>query len=407
MSAVMHDEAPPPLAWNEIVFQRALTVALACLGFFLLFSTAGTSLAVFALLVLCALAPVRLWRLRPWREPVLATGLLLLGWLVLRTVVEHGLDRATVGSLNRYHELLLLPLLWALMRMARKPQAFTNGLMAGALLFAALHWLAPYVDPVHSFMESRRISAGFGLAVCAYLIFEHARLGRLPRAAGIAASLFLAGTVIFGVEGRTGHVVLLILLSCAAFRAAPARLRLPTALGILVVGLLIAATSGSVRERVFETVADVSAGLRGERLHNSSTNTRLEIWRNGAAVAQEHWLVGTGTQHYPAVLREAAVQRHGDAALPGAASENPHNEYLMQLGAGGLPALLLFLAWLAIPMWRGLQERRGDRPWAGAVACVTMAFAVAAVFNSVLLDFVEGHFYTALLAWLLVRRVQD
>ena len=32
-----------------------------------------------------------------------------------------------------------------------------------------------------------------------------------------------------------------------------------------------------------------------------------------------------------------------------------------------------------------------------------MAFAVGCLFNSMLLDFVEGHFYIALLAWLLAE----
>jgi hypothetical protein len=56
-------------------------------------------------------------------------------------------------------------------------------------------------------------------------------------------------------------------------------------------------------------------------------------------------------------------------------------------------------------MWRAARDRASNRPWAGAVGCVSLAFAVSALFNSVLLDFMEAHFYVALMAWLLVRRV--
>ena len=41
----------------------------------------------------------------------------------------------------------------------------------------------------------------------------------------------------------------------------------------------------------------------------------------------------------------------------------------------------------------------------GAVGSVALAFATGCLFNSLLLDFVEGHFYGALMAWLLVRRL--
>jgi hypothetical protein len=41
------------------------------------------------------------------------------------------------------------------------------------------------------------------------------------------------------------------------------------------------------------------------------------------------------------------------------------------------------------------------------LACVALAFAIAAAFNSLLFDFVEAHFYVALMSWLLVSRVEN
>jgi hypothetical protein len=38
------------------------------------------------------------------------------------------------------------------------------------------------------------------------------------------------------------------------------------------------------------------------------------------------------------------------------------------------------------------------------LAGLCLAFAIGCLFNSMLMDFVEGHLYTALLAWLLARR---
>jgi hypothetical protein len=342
------EQAPRVRLTSEHAYQWALSGALFSLGFFVLFSSAGTSLSLGMLLLLCLVSVRRLWRMAAWREPVLGLGLILFAYIAVRTVIDEGLRLATLSAVNRYHELVMIPLLWTLMRAARRPQAFANGLMVGAVVFAFTHWLAPLVPQLAEFLFSRRVSAGFGLAICAFLFFEHARLGRLPPFLGYSAAVLLAAPVIFASDGRTGHVVLMALLICAAFRAAPRRVRLSVVLAIAVAGLLVASASNPLRLR---------------------------------------------------------------AMVPGHPARqtvnNPHNEYLLQLGAGGLPALLLYILWLGAPIWNAMREHRVQRPWAGAVGCVALAFALASLFNSVLLDFVEGHFYGALLAWLLVRRVED
>lgn len=407
MTAVLPDDMPPPLAATERTFQRVLSAALASLGFFLLWSTAGISLSLAVLLGLCLAAPRRIWRLEPWREPVVAIGLVLWAYIALRNLAG-GIDKAAFGAINQYHELLMVPLLWALMRLARRPQAFVNGLMAGALLFAGLHWLAPFSSQLEWFLQTRRISGGLGLAVCAFLFLEHARLGRLPAWFGYGGAVLLAVTVLFASGGRTGHLVLLLLAGCAAFRAAPRRWRIPAVVAALVIGLLAAAASRPVQQRLTETWEEAQPLVQGLQDTGKPGGPRVELLRSGLGVAQRHWLVGTGWVHYPEEFGRVSAERLRSVdGVVGAVSTNPHNEYLMQLGSGGAPALLLYLLWLGWPMWRALRENRPSHPWAGAVGCVALAFAASSMFNSVLLDFVEGHFYGALLAWLLVRRVRD
>ena len=391
---------------SERAYQAVLTGALAALGFFLLFSSAGTSLALFALLVLCFLAPRRIAALAPWRLPAFGAGLLLLAWIAVRTVAGAGWTRGSAGAVNRYHELLMLPLLWALLRLARRPQALAAGLAAGALVFAVIHWLAAVLPWANEFMATRRISGGFGLAVCAFLAFEHARLGRVPRGAGYAFAAFLATTVLFAGDSRTGHLVLLLLAGCAAWRTAPGRWRLPAMAAVVLAALLAAAFSQPVRERLAETLGAVEASRAGQVADNSS-GARIELLQSSLEVARRHWLLGTGWQGYGAAFADVASAR-GMTTRPdlGARSENPHNEYLMQLGAGGLPALALFLLWLAAPLRRA-GSGAASAPWAGALGCVVLAFAVGCLFNSLLLDFVEGHFYGAVLAWLLALDAKD
>jgi O-antigen ligase len=387
---------------SERIYQGALSAALGCLGFFTLFSTAGISFAMGVLLVLCCLPPSRIFHRAAWREPVGAIGLVLLAYIALRTLAATGFTTGTLDAINRYHELILLPLLWAILRVARRPNALVNGLMLGAVAFATAHWLAPLSEELEQFLHFRRISGGFGLAVCAFLLFEHARLGHLSPRVGYGLAAFLALTLLFASNGRTGHIVLLVLMLCAAFRAAPPKLRVAVVAATLVAGLLVGYFSKPIRSRMGETWTEMQASGNGQP---AAPESRTELLRTGLEVVREHWLVGTGWARYPRAFSEIAAQRQGNLPPDGGGAVNPHNEYVLQLGAGGVPALLLFVLWLGWPMWRALRERGRQGPWAGAVGCVSLAFAVSALFNSVLLDFTEAHFYVAVLAWLLVRRV--
>jgi len=389
-----------PAAGLERAFQHTLTTGLAALGLFLPFSTAGTSIAMAALLLLCLLAAPRVVRLAPWREPVLAVGLALLGWILLRTFAN-GIDTRALASVNRYHELLLVPLLWALLRISHAPQALFLGLAAGALMLAGLHWIAPAVDALGPWLGARRISAGFGMAISAFLLFEHGRQGLLPRRAAFLAAAFLALTVLFATDGRTGHVVLLLLLGCAAWRASSGRWRWAAALLLVLVGVLLSSLSHPMRSRITETLAVAHANSH-ESQALTSTNIRVQLLRSGMQVARENPLVGTGWADYRDAFARAGTQL-GMAAGPWSRGDNPHNEYLMQLGAGGLPALALFLAWLAMPLVQAARPTPQPDAWRGAIACVTLAFAVGCLFNSMLLDFVEGHLYATVLAWMLAR----
>ena len=135
----------------------------------------------------------------------------------------------------------------------------------------------------------------------------------------------------------------------------------------------------------------------------TSTGIRIRLLRNGAEVAADNYLLGTGWRNYADAYERVAIG-NGDAPSIWRRSENPHNEYLMQLGAGGLPALALFLTWIALPLYAALRPGTQDPRAAGMLACVALAFAAGSLFNSLLLDFTEGHIYAALAAWLLAWR---
>lgn len=399
MTTALFQAAPASGAW-----QLCVAGCLATLGFFLPFSSAGVSLSLAALLVLAALRGRALWRTQPWKKPVMAVGLVLLAYIALHTLWTSGAGGASARAINHYNELLFAPLLLALLQDARQRRVFFRALVAGALALALAHWAA-WVDPALApLLGSRRISAGFALAVCAFLVLMHGRAeARAWGARAIAA--FLGLTVLFAVEGRTGHVVLLLLAACAAWVLAPRRWRWPALLAAPLLVFAVALASSVVSGRLQETIATTQpVGPAGPV---TSTGIRIELLKLAGDLSRQYALRGAGFAAYPEVHEAAARARY--AQDPATVSylqaswvrvTNPHNEYAMQLVGGGVLALALFLGWLGL----ALREAAGARAPVGAMlAGASLAFAVGCVFNSMLMDFVEGHFYMALLAWLLAE----
>jgi O-antigen ligase len=290
---------------------------------------------------------------------------------------------------NRYHELLMIPLLWGLMRLSDRRNAFLYGLLLGALGLAVASWL-PLPDLAQHKLDLRRISIGFGLPVCAFVLYEEARLGRMPRLPGYAAAAFMAITVAVAVGARTGYVMLLLLGSCALWRSVPRRWRWTALVSLVTIAALAFALVSTGRER------------RGDLA--VSNKIRAELVQITVDVVRDHWMLGTGWNGFRKAYADAAASTGTEPESLWAHSANPHNEYLMVAASGGVPAIALFLAWLAIPVVAPLRRREGTDSQAGVLGCIALAFALGCVFNSMLLDFIEGHLYGALLAFLMAQR---
>jgi O-antigen ligase len=74
---------------------------------------------------------------------------------------------------------------------------------------------------------------------------------------------------------------------------------------------------------------------------------------------------------------------------------NPHNQYLLFLTQMGFVGLIAFL-WLNYVVW--VEASRLEKPWRLWVRGVILGYAAANIFNSMLLDFSEGIFFSASLA---------
>jgi ADP-heptose:LPS heptosyltransferase/O-antigen ligase len=389
-------EAP---AWNLL-----LVLTLAALGFFLPFSSAGVAVAELALVLLALTRADVIRRLAPWRDPVMAAGLLLLAYIAIHTLIVSGTARDSLRAINRYQELLLAPILLALLHSSGNRIVFIRAVMTGAALLALFYWAALLEPGLYALLSSRRISAGFALAVCSFVVLVRANGQPRPWPARIF-SAFLAVTVLFTIDGRTGYVMLLVLASCAAWLHSPVRWRWFAALICPLIVLAVATSSDAVNSRMKETLASSHVWGSGSQL--SSTDKRIEMLRLASDLVRRYGVAGAGFANYSAVNQQATLERYRDKdhaevdlRADWATTNNPHNEYLMQLIGGGITALVLFLAWLGLAF---RQAAQGPRPMGGLLAGVSLAFAVGCLLNSLLMDFVEGHLYVSLLAWMLAE----
>ena len=381
---------------------RVLSWTLAAFGFFLPFSVAGTAIGMVVLAAMTLAAPRAAWRSAPWRDPAVAAGLLLFAYIAGHTLWTTGPTPAAWGLINRYHELLMGAVLFVLFRLAPRPELFFRGFVCGVLFYAAVHWVGLVSSPVARYLELRHISAGLGMSLCAFMLLEQARSSQRPwLQRGLAA--FLAITVLFAVDGRTGYLVLLLLAAVAAWLQSPRRWRW---VSLVVVPLAVAAlalSSSAVRHRIHETLAGTGPWINGAW---HSTGIRIELVRVGGDVVLAHFATGAGYAEYGKAFERAAQQRYGSDPVRREylqqywiRPQNPHNEYLMQLAGGGVAALGLFLAWLVLPMLRTTVSPSARAGLAG----IGLAFGMGCLFNSMLMDFVEGHVYVALMTWLLAQ----
>jgi heptosyltransferase-3 len=340
------------------------------------------------------------WRtaleIKPWREPAMAIGLALLAFIVVRTVVADE-SIAALHRINQYHELIIAPVLLVVWRKPQHRRLLFAGFIAGCLFVALRIWGSHLSEHAYQLAQRQRISTSFALAIAAYLLLLRAPPG--PRKwLPLAGSAFFALTIIFGIDGRTGLVVLVLLAACAAWVRAPRGWRVMAAVGMPALLAGAALLSPAVQGRIDE----MEAALHSTKVPDEadSSGVRLQLLRITDEAVREHWLGGVGYSRYAQAHRAAAealyAQRpDGDAFLRGFWSRlnNPHNEYVMQLVGGGILGLALFAGWLAAGLWHA------RRLHSAALAGIVLAFTLGCVFNSMLLDFIEGHLYVALLAW--------
>lgn len=348
----------------------------------------------------------------------ITTGLFMIGWLVLlafspdirlsliKTISKNSVAKISLflwlligagitwssaswgEALNifgKYRELLLIPLMLTLMTRKwsmRILYAFLIGYVISlALSYTQWAGFAPLSrDNLPSGFHTR-IQLGtleaFSLYVCSILLIlkTNPNLRNLYIIL-IGASLF---NLLFINTGRSGYIVFALLFFILQFLLwrwkGLVLATLAMALGVLV----LYQYSPNLHERVKNTtteITEINSNLNKENVHARST-----LWINAITIIQRNPVFGSGTGSYPIEYKEISN---------GAGSKNPHQQFLLTWAEQGLLGLLLLL-YLLYTQWQ--TAKAFPQPDRYLAYGFLVTFIVHSLFNSSIMDNLEGHFY--------------
>ncbi len=322
--------------------------------------------------------------------------------------------REAFAILGKYVDLMFIPIFILLLSnetVRRRARLAFLAAMAGTLLVSylvALHilpvmsWMSAFTGPNNPVIFHSHITQNNMMAFAIFLALLEWRDNptSLKRIAWGVFALLGTFNVLFMVQGRTGYLILLLLLGWFVWTSFARHMRergkawgwrqgALIALAFLAAAVLAYHTSARLHDRVALVVSEYRA-WQPDHGKLTSTGQRLDFYSNTLQIVREHALSGVGTGGFPAAY---AQQTQGKDVQQ---TKNPHNEYLMiavQTGVAGF-ALLLFLfytQWRSAPSLPTPLEQDAARG-------LVLAYAVNCLVNSALLDHADGLFFAFMTA---------
>lgn len=332
-------------------------------------------------------------------NPVALAALAFFGLLVAGCFYGQGTGAEALYYLGKYLDVLFIPILICLFKEEKARRFAIAGFMLAMALTLALSYIIkigifPQSTllqgmPDNSYVFKLHITQNIFMAFFAYLLAMKARYAESPRLrmAFALAAVLAAYNVLFMVQGRTGYLVLAVLLVYFCIEWLRWKGLLVATIASALLGATVYFGSTTLHNRVTKAASEFSQ-WQPDVASESSIGVRLEFYRNSLDLVREHPLFGSGTGGFV----HAYAEKVKNSSMW--VTRNPHNEYLLiaiQLGLLGM-GLLLYLFYrqwslatlLPTPLEQNLA--RG----------LLLTVASGSLVNSLLLDHAEGLFF----AWM-------
>ena len=367
-------------------------------------STAATS--AFAVLALLFWGLAGQWRAtgRAIRaEPAAWLGCALFAALALGVGWSLAPPREAAFALLKYRELLLFGVFAFLCGDERWRARVLWFFFAAAFVLLCLSvavqlGLYTYVDERgfssadNAVLLKNHITHGFLMSLLAYgsaIVALRSAGWRRWALAGIA--VLAAANVWFAVQGRTGYVVMAVLILWFGYTRWSFRGLAGAAIGLVFLLGAAYQWAPGFQKRINEATEQAEDYRLRAQPGETSIGSRLHFWKRSAQWMAAHPLLGAGTGGWSEAFYQAT--EGDDAFMHNRARNHPHNEYVhlgVQLGPLGL---VLFVA-LLVAAFRRAARLPGD--YAALAQGFVLAFAVGCLFSDFLYDSTEGHLWAVL-----------
>lgn len=384
---------------NVLNFPKKIAiVAAVLLGFSIPIST-GLDSILLAVLLLSALAGWNTQYIRLISQnPVTKSALLLLGILFIGCFYGASSMSTGLKVLTKYDDLILIALLlpiFAVPKIRAYGQYTFTFAMLLTLALSFLIWLGVFQHtrfftdrlPDNPVVFKLHITHGVLMGFSAFMFAVYAihNTGRL-RWLMFSASILALGNVLLMTQGRTGYLIV-IALSIYLMLAKLHWRNIVLSIGLIVIASAsIYLASPKIQSRLTLAIheAQMWQPMQGKN-EASSIGTRMDYYTNTVKIITKNPFFGTGTGGFETAY---AHEIEGTAM---AASNNPHNQFLLfwaQIGLIGLFIFVFFL-WSA---WKYAAQLHCPSEKILARGLLITIFT-GCIFNSLLLDHTEGLFF--------------
>jgi O-antigen ligase len=384
------------------------------------FSIALTN--IFVVLAFVAFLPVLLSDRRTLEAlkslpSVLAIGLFAL--ILLSSLWSIAPQAEVVQAIRKYSKLLLIPIGLAL---ARSDNALPRRAIVWFIAGTAVLALSSYLVWLDLMPASRLgwwdtggfknavafknhitigILLGFSTLICLSYYFYASSVRQ--RLAAICSGIFFAFPIIFLTQGRTGYVVLfvgLVTLCILHFRANWKILSVSLiATAVMFAGFF--SMSDNFKLRTTHLISEFENYSNSKEMNSSGI--RISYYRAGLLLMAEHPVFGLGAGSFSEGFSPTAKKLWPGNDPHSGVRHQPHSEVILigvQLGVIGL---IMYFSLLASLM---AAARKSNSYEADTLLLLCVVFGTGAIFNSLLWDATEGHWF-ALLAGCLYAHVRQ
>ena len=299
--------------------------------------------------------------------------------------------------LSKYGKLLLIPLIISVLHSDKHREYALNAFVFGMITVLIISWLMWLgVVPHHEdlgqgyYVFKGRIAHNIFLAFAMYLMMHKALNSAKPeRYIWMALSILSALNILFLVNGRTGQIIMLVLITWFIYEVwGVKKLAYFIIFGLLSFTLL-QVTHKLPHSRLTDVQQEAKGGV------STSVGQRVEMYKNTLSLILKHPTIGGGTgslkNEYDSLVKDKNLEL-GNVT-------NPHNQILLttqELGIVGLA--LLTLMWVL--HWQ-TSYKITRLEYSIALRGLVITIVIGSLFNSLLLDASEGKFYCILAGVLL------